>query len=145
MPQKLSKEINTLKGEIKDEYRDVGENIRHWQHMRFTSMTVFMAVSAGLLTALFQWRANLPILASISVRVIGVMSVLVFWIQDERIVKYWQHFSTRAKALERVLKFQQYSTTPPRNRIFTSGNAIRLLYTTFLVFWLGTLVLYSQF
>lgn len=145
MPQKTSREIDMPKGDIKDEYRDVGENIRHWQHMRFTSMTVFMAVSAGLLNALFQWKANLPILASISVRVMGIMSVLVFWIQDERIVKYWQGYSARAKALEKILKFQQYSTTPPRNRIFTSGNAIRLLYIAFLVFWLATLILYSQF
>jgi len=98
-----------------------------------------------LLTALFQWDANLPILASISVRLMGVISVVVFWIQDERIVKYWQQCSARAKALEKILGFQQYSTTPPRNRVFTSGHAIRFLYITFLIFWLATIVLYSQF
>lgn len=145
MPQKISKNIDASKGDIKDEYRDIGENIRHWQHMRFTSMTVFMAVSAGLLNALFQWKVSLPMLANISIRVMGIMSVLVFWIQDERILKYWQGYSARAKALEKILKFQQYSTTPPRNRILTSGNAIRLLYITFLVFWIATLVLYSEF
>jgi len=132
-------------GEPKDEYRDVGENIRHWQNMRFTSMTVFIAVMAGLLAALFQWSANLTSVARISVRIAGVLAVLVFWVQDERIVQYWQHFLARARALEKELGFQQYSSTPPRNRILTSGNAIRFLYFMFFVFWIATLVFYSQF
>jgi membrane associated rhomboid family serine protease len=133
------------KGDSKDEYREVGENIRHWQHMRFTAMTVFIAVSAGLLAASFQWKANLTPMTGISVRLMGVLSVIIFWVQDERIVQYWKNFSARAKALEKELKFQQYSTMPPRNRLITSGNAIRLLYIMFFVFWAATLILYSQF
>lgn len=133
------------KGEAKDEYREVGENIRHWQQMRFVAMTVFMAVTAGLLAALFQWKTNLTTVANTSIRVMGMLSVIVFWIQDERIVQYWQHYSNRAKTLEEELSFQQYSTTPRRNKIVTSGNAIRLLYFAFLVFWISTLVFYFQF
>lgn len=132
-------------GEAKDEYRDVGENIRHWQNMRFTSMTVFLAAMVGLLAALFQWSAGLADAARISVSIIGLAVVFVFWVQDERIVRYWQHFLARARALEKELGYQQYSTTPPRNRVLTSGNAIRFFYFMFFLFWVATLVLYKQF
>jgi len=133
------------KGETQDEYSEVGNNIRHWQQMRFTAMTVFIAVTAGLLTAIFQWRENPTSLASISIRLMGILAVIVFWVQDERIVQYWQHFTARAKDLEVELGFEQYSKTPRRNQLITSGNAIRLLYFTFLVFWIATLIFYSQF
>jgi hypothetical protein len=133
------------KGDHKDEYREVSENIRHWQQLRFIAMTVFMAVSAGLMSASFQWKTNLTLITSISIRIMGVLSVIIFWIQDERIVQYWLHYSARAKDLEKDLKFKQYSTTPPRNRIITSGNAMRLLYIMFFVFWTATLIFHSQF
>jgi hypothetical protein len=134
-----------LKGEPKDEYHEVGENIRHWQNMRFTSMTVFMGVMAGLLAANFQWGKNLTDAARISVKLLGLLAVMTFWVQDERIVQYWQSFVARAKVLEKELKFKQYSLTPQRNVILTSGNAIRLLFLMFTIFWIIALVLYSQF
>jgi phage shock protein PspC (stress-responsive transcriptional regulator) len=133
------------KGEPKDEYREVGENIRHWQSMRFTSMTVFMGVMAGMLAANFQWSKDLTDIVRISVKVLGLLAVVIFWVQDERIVKYWQSYVSRAKVLEEELKFKQYSSTPRRNIIFTSGNAIRLLFLMFSIFWIAALVLNTQF
>ena len=133
------------KGEIKDEYLDIGKNIRHWQQMRFTAMTVFIAVTAGLLAASFHWKSNLTTVASISIRLMGILSVIIFWIQDERIMQYWESYVARAKLIEKELEFQQYSTTPPRNKLITSENAIRLLYSTFFVFWIATIVFYSYY
>jgi len=108
-------------------------------------MTVFMGVMAGLLAANFQWGKNLTDAARISVKLLGLLAVVTFWVQDERIVQYWQSFVARAKVLEEELKFKQYSLTPQRNVILTSGNAIRLLFFMFTIFWIIALVLYSQF
>jgi hypothetical protein len=134
-------------GESIEEYREVGENMRYWGNMRFVSMTVFIAIMAGLITALFQWgraAGGTVTTAQISIRLGGVLVTLLFWVMDERFLTHFIHFLRRGVALEKELGFQQYSTSPPRG-IFTARNAGRLLYLMFLSFWIITLIWYSQF
>jgi membrane associated rhomboid family serine protease len=100
MYQHRAKGVNMSQGKPLEEYREVGENIRHWQSMRFISMTVFIGIMAGLLAALFQWTGTTPSLGRVFLRIVGVVVVVIaFWIMDERIVWYWQCFLYRAITL----------------------------------------------
>ncbi len=132
------------KGDPKDEYLDVSENIRHWENMRFAQLTVFIATMACLAGAIFQAIGSLTDMARIFLKVAGVLIVIIFWAMDERVVQYWKSYRRRATALEKELDFQQHSTAPPR-RFITSRNAVRLFFMLLLVFWISTLVLHSQF
>jgi dipeptide/tripeptide permease len=132
------------KDDLKDEYADVSQNIRHWQNMRFAQLTVFIAAMAGLMSAMFQTSGTSTDLARISLKVAGLVAVAIFWVMDERVVQYWRSYRHRAVELENELGFKQHSATPPRHLI-TAGNAVRLLFVLLLAFWVTTLVLHSQF
>jgi len=121
------------------EYQIAAENIRHFQNLRFASMTVSMAIMGGLFAGLFQWTEVLTSFTRSALESAGLVVALVFWIQDERIVVYWKHFIHRAIALEKGLSYEQYSTQPTRRR-FTAGNAFRVLYLVLTLFWLVVLV-----
>jgi hypothetical protein len=130
--------------DLKDEYLDVSENIRHWQNLRLAQLTVFIIVTGALIAAIFQGQTPPPALVQLMLQVAGVIIVLVFWVSDERSVKYWLNFVKRAETLEKELGFDQYSP-PPEAGLFTSSigskatftvsNAIRLLFIVLFVFW----------
>jgi hypothetical protein len=132
------------KGDPKDEYLDVSENIRHWANIRQQQWTVFIAIIAALIALLFQPSATLTSLARFAMKVAGMLIVIIFWVMDERVMKYWDSCRHRACVLEKELEFQQYLTTPSRG-IITSKNAVRLLYFLVLVFWLLAMIGHSQF
>jgi hypothetical protein len=126
-----------------EEYVEVGENIRHWQNMRFVSMTVFMAIMGALAAGLFQFT-EAPPMGRIALRAAGLLIAICFWIMDERIVTYWKAFVARAQWLDERLGFQQYRRMPARG-VITSGNAVRALYLMFVLFWGSSLVWRTQF
>ena len=120
------------------EFEELSANIRHWERMRWVSMTVFIALMGGALTGYVSWRADLETSLYIALRVIGVLLVLIFWVQDERIVAYWAHTRKRALELEEESGIKVFGATPPRG-LFSAGSAVRLLYVLFLGLWLTLL------
>ena len=127
------------KDDLKAEYLDASENIRHWSNLRFAQLTVFIAITAGLTAALFQAQTTLVMPIRLMIEVAGITVVVVFWITEERTMSYWRNFVQRAAALEEELGFQQYSTRP-REGMITSANAVRLLFLLLLLFWITTLI-----
>ena len=41
---------NECKDDLKDEYKHLNDNMRHYSNMRFAQMTLFVAITAGLLS-----------------------------------------------------------------------------------------------
>jgi hypothetical protein len=128
----------------KAEYLDVSENIRHWQNLRFAQLTVFIIVTGAVTGAIFQGQTPPPAPIQLMLQFAGLIIVVIFWLFDERNVKYWLNFVRRAERLEKELGFEQYS--PPHesglfaasvepHAVLTVRNAIRLLFLVFFLFW----------
>jgi len=122
--------------DLKDEYLDASENVRHWSNLRFAQLTVFMVITSALIAAVFQPGANSTSAIRVFTKVAGILTVIIFWITEERTMMFWRNFVKRATSLEKELGFQQYSTRP-KGSIITTGNAIRLLFFALLGFWIS--------
>lgn len=116
------------------EYQELASNIRHWEQMRWVSMTVFMALMVASIGAMISNDIRLDGLTSQLVRVVGLSIVLIFWVQDERIVAYWVSMRARACEVEKDLGIEVFSRTPKRG-LFSAGSAVRALYLILAVFW----------
>jgi hypothetical protein len=130
-------------GDPKDEYLDICETIRHFGNIRFAQMTLFLAITAGMLTVVFQ-NETISLLASMSLKIGGMIIALLFWTMDARAMTYWHHFRERAIVLEETLGFQQWSHSPATKFISTT-NAIQILYSVVIIFWVITVIWGSEY
>lgn len=117
------------------EFNQLSENIRHWEKLRWVSMTVFIAMMFGLATALFQWNGHLLPSQQTALKVISLVLVVIFWIQDERIVQYWFAYKIRAHSVEDLLQIKVFSASPVRG-VLSAGNAVRSMYIAFFIMWI---------
>jgi hypothetical protein len=126
-------------GSPQDEYIHASENIRHYQNTRFTLLTVFIAISAGLLSVLSNAHSTSPGYLPLILKIAGLATTLLFWILQERTMLYWYHFVERAAELESVLGYKLYSSRPKAG-IVTSSIAIRLFFLVIALFWVATMI-----
>ena len=134
-----------------EEYKDVSQNMRHYANMRFAQLTLFSALTAGLVTKPW-WDADRNPLNKwgfVVFAVAGFVIALAFWIMEERAADYWNHFRKRAKQLDEQLAFHQYTCRPKgilRKKLegklkeeilegITATNAVRALYSGAMLFW----------
>jgi hypothetical protein len=125
-------------GTPQDEYAHADENVRHYQTTRFSLLTVFIAISAGLLTVLSTTAGTAAANWTFMLKVAGVSTTVLFWILQERTMLYWYHFVRRASELEQSLGYQLYRTRP-RAGITSGNNAIRLFFLLLAVFWVAAI------
>ena len=131
-------------GDPKEEYKDLSENMRHYANMRFAQLTIFVALTGGLIAVLFN-KDSLPSLPTKNVlKVVGIFIAVMFWIMEERAADYWHHFRKRAVELEDLLGYRQYKGRPTR-RLLTATNASRAIYGGVIVFWIIALIWYGIF
>lgn len=121
------------------EFVELANAIRHWERMRWVSMTVFIATTAALINARFGVVGQPISLPATVSNFAGALITLIFVVQDERIVTYWKSFMARARNVEVVLEIAVFSNTPRRG-FLSAGNAVRILYGAFASFWLWMLV-----
>ena len=124
-----------------DEYKDLSENMRHYGNMRFAQLTIFIAITGGLLAVIFGNKNPSP--NHIIIPLIGISIAIMFWIMEERAADYWQTFKKRAVVLEIKLGFQQYSIRP-KARFWdklTATNASRAIYGLSILFWIHYFIL----
>lgn len=130
-----------MAGDPKDEYIDASNNARLFQTVRFAQLTIFMALTGGLLAVTFsKIAAPTEPLAAAMLKVGGILVTLLFWVLHERTMLYWRHFVARASELEAELGFRQYSSRPPAGLI-SGNNTMRALYVAMAVFWVVALVI----
>lgn len=124
---------------VRCEYSDVSANIRHYANMRFAQLTLFAAMTAGLLTILFSssFYVESPLRALLMIG--GAVTAGIFWVMEERATDHWHHFNARAIELEKSLGYLQYTDRQSR-KVLNATNAVRTLYGTAILFWLAALV-----
>lgn len=121
-------------GDPRQEYLDASNNVRHWTTLRFAQLTIYVALTAGLLNVLFAKGGPPPARTALAIEVAGLVTTLVYWLLQERTMLYWYGFVRRAAELEPGLGFKQYSQRP-RAGLLSSANAVRALFAVMLLFW----------
>jgi hypothetical protein len=122
------------KPDLKDEYLDVSDNIRHWNTLRFAELTIYIALTGAMLNAITGNSPPLPTLVSAQAKIAGLAVTILFLVLQERTMLYWYSFIQRAAELEKELGFQQYSSRPPAG-IITGRNAMRVFFLIMVLFW----------
>ena len=106
-------------------------------------MTLFVAMTAGLLAGLLQCALTSNI-ARTTLKIGGIIMTVIFLLLDARAMEYWNHYRERAIELEKVLGFEQY-TKAPAIKNTSATNVVRFLYLSVLVFWLVAIIWNSDF
>ena len=125
-----------------DEYHELCENMRHYGNMRFAQLTLFTALTAGLLGAAASPPDDMPWLRLL-LAVAGAVSALAFWVMELRSSEYWRSFHDRAKELEEGLGYKQFRSGPGRpSGGLSASRAVGALYWLAVAMWL--VILYAQ-
>ena len=157
-----------LPGSPMDEYKDLSENMRDYGNRRFALMTLFIALTAGLLSIDFAQDPPLSSQVRCALKLVGSITSIVFWIMEERAADYWHHFRRRAVELEEVLGYKQYQERPEpyimkcvkswmekkrltrwiyhsATSLVTATNAVRAFYGFWIIAWAVTWIWHSCF
>jgi hypothetical protein len=126
-------------GSPKDEYLDASNNQRQFQSMRFAQLTVFLAIIGVILNLLFSGGEALTPIRTLLLKAAGLIMTLLFWVQQERTMLWWNHFVRRAAELEEELGFKQYSNRPPAGAL-SSFKAMRLFFIILTLFWIASMI-----
>lgn len=121
-----------------EEYIQLNENLRNYHRHRFLQLTLWLAITAGLMSALFGKDYNVSDFAKIMLKLIGIVTSTVFWIMDLRMVDHWRHFYNRLKEIEPELGFRMW-TDRPKRKWLGSTIATWFLYGLIIIFWLISL------
>ncbi|OHB70531.1 MAG: hypothetical protein A2W23_03325 [Planctomycetes bacterium RBG_16_43_13] len=124
---------------FREEYKELGNNMRHYANMRFATLTVFIAITSGLVLFIFGRDNALSPNMKTFLKIIGGLITPAFLLMEERSVDYWHSFKRRAIELEKLWCFNQY-TGAKSAKIFAATNATRLVYAVGIVFWLTALL-----
>ena len=87
------------------EYSELCTNMRHYADMRFKQMTLFLAITSILLGLRFSGTFQIEPIEVIPL--IGIFSVIIFIVLEERAADFYWQYRRRAKELERTLQFHQ--------------------------------------
>lgn len=125
--------------DLKDEYLDVSENMRHYGNMRFAQLTLYVVITAAQLSILFNSDLTKPsFLICKLLELGGIIVTIVFFIMEERAVTYWDNYRIRGVDLESELGYQQF-TNQPKRKMWTATNAVRGLFACIFIFWVAVI------
>ena len=133
---------------LKDEYLDASSNMKHYGTLHFAELTVFVAITAGIITLVFTSHPPLLPLIRKLLKFGGFIVTICFWLMDISGVYLWTHFAKRAAELESQLGYRQYSSLPgaPKfNRIRPATVGLWLFYILILIFWVTTIIWNEKF
>lgn len=126
----------------KDEYLDIGRNLRFYGNLRFAQLTLFFAITAALLTIIFAINPPLDDLARYIVKFVGLVITFLFWLIEQSSNRYWIYYINRAQVLEIDLGYFQYIGRNPKIRkqhwiwkYFNATNAVRGIFLMMFIFW----------
>ena len=121
-----------------DEYKEAGTNMRHYGTHFAALLSVFLALTGGLISLTFKENAGHSDLLALGLRGLGVILSLGFSAKLESVNFLWGHFLRRAAAIEFELGFQQYRSLPsaPNFRLRPARWAARVVCSTLTLFWI---------
>ena len=123
----------------KVEYLDASQNARHYLTLRFTHLTIYVALTGALMNVLFARSTIDAPLMAVGVKLAGLLATVLYWVLQERTMAYWYVFVNRATELEKELGFEQYTLRPKPGPI-SSRWTIRMFFLALAVFWLVALI-----
>jgi len=117
-----------------EHYKEANTLARHYSNLRFANLTVFLAITFGLLTVVSSKDAlNWLKLGS---TITGVIVAILFFTTESGINAYINHFQATAKKIEGQLDFEMWQTLLPQKSFVKATTAMRILYAVVLLFWL---------
>ncbi len=131
---------SALSGNALDEYKHLGEDLRHYGILRLARLTLLLGTTGAMVTALATEtvRAHSTLFALL--KVAGLVIALVFAIMDYRSGVHWLRLQQRSNILAEALGFELRPVAHGWNPLATTG-ASRALHL-FLVFgWIFVLLL----
>jgi hypothetical protein len=127
-------------GNALDEYKHLGEDLRHYGILRLARLTLLLGTTGAMVTALATdtVRAHATLFALLKVG--GLVIAVVFAIMDYRSGVHWLRLQQRSNVLAQALGFESRPVASGWNPVATTG-ASRALHF-FLVFgWIFVLLL----
>jgi hypothetical protein len=122
--------------DLRHEYTEVVQNIRHYSNMRFVIFSILFAVMGGVGIVAFS-KGQFDQHAAVVARVAGILVIFIFWQLEEGAFRFYDHCTKIAAELERLLGYRQYSSRPV-SRSFLPRRYIvqRVFYFLLTVMWL---------
>ena len=119
------------------EYDSLCENMRWYSSIRLAQLTLFLAANGAFL-GYFAAIDQQSDLFSNLIRGSALISVMCFWLMEERASHYWRHFRSRAIYLETELGYCQFCNAPRPWGRFNTTHLLRLFFVTVLLFWISS-------
>lgn len=131
----------------KEEYTELMQYMRFYGNVRFATLTVFAALTGGILTFVFKGDPKLAPLLQFALKIIGILVTLTFWVAELSAVFLWRRFAARAVYLEKPLSYQIFSTMPsaPRFLLMPTTCSVNFLYFSVFVFWVLSIIFSAHF
>jgi hypothetical protein len=123
-----------------DEYKHLGEDLRHYGILRLARLTLLLGTTGAIVTALASETVRAHPLAFALLKVGGLVVALTFAIMDYRSGAHWLRLQQRSNVLSEVLGFQSRPTTHAWNPLATTG-ASRVLHWFLVCGWILVLAL----
>ena len=123
-----------------DEYKHLGEDLRHYGILRLYRLTLLLGTAGAMVTALASDDVRAHPLLFGAVKGGGLAITVAFAIMDYRSGNQWLRMQARANAPAAVLGFQSRGLAHPWNPLSTTG-ALRVLHVVIVLAWLVVLVL----
>lgn len=123
-----------------DEYKHLGEDLRHYAILRLYRLTLLLGTTGAMVTALASEAVRAHPIPFLVLKLGGLVLALAFAIMDYRSGEHWLRLQRRANVLAKVLGFEARPTADSWNPLTTTG-ASRFLHVFFVSGWLFVLVL----
>ena len=127
----------TMDQNLRTEYLDVSNNLRHYGNLQFAQLTLYIAISAGALAQLYGQHSVTGV-ARVLLCVAGAAAGMAFLLCSRRVSEYWNARVRRAKEIEWSLGFAQYWRPVPK-KFVSNRLAVAGVYWTIIVVFLASL------
>lgn len=120
-----------------EEYKEVCSFMRLHVTLRFTLITISIAVNGGLLKILADMGDNCAL--KIEPKLLGIFAPFFFWLLEERIADYYWHYRNRVQAIELNFNFRSHQDKVKANFLpdfLNSRSVARLFYISISTFWI---------
>lgn len=84
-----------MAGELTEVQKQAAEFYRHYSNLRFAMLTVFTAVSAGLINIFFSTNVKLAGIDEMALRTAGVALAIVFGVYQGRLAVLIGHYQSK--------------------------------------------------
>ena len=111
--KRKDKKEKISRDDLKHEYKDLSDNMRHYGNTEFAALTVLVTITTGLLIVFFTFDSSQPYFVHWIRCIIpyaGMLTAIVFGVILGSAIFVWNLLIERAADLEKVLGYKQYST-----------------------------------